>query len=369
MSGAEIDRRTPRAEERRPVSDAAIDRRTLLRGGAAALLGAGASGVLAACGDGTDAPGPHAEAVARRSIAIDYASYYPPVADLRRLVEQRAHARSAAVTFSDDAAGVEAQLATLRRWTGPRGGFRVIVIAAFDVAAVAPIARAARAQGIDVVSYLTPLPQQTAGIVVDPEHCGRLLAADAAAWAQRALGGDGQALLVRPPADPSVPDPFAPLAARAERALLDELARRAPGIEAVAATQGRGSADAQAAVARALRDYPGVRVVLCWNDAAAVGAARALGERFPADDRDRLYAGGVATAGVATRAILRELGGDGVLRCLVAPRLHDLADALVALPYGLLHGRPAREARVPVRALGDAAPRPIAAYARDYASG
>jgi ABC-type sugar transport system substrate-binding protein len=349
------------------VSGAPIDRRTLLRGGAAALLGAGAAGLLDACGQGASEPGPHASAVARRSIAIDHASYYAPIADLRRLVEARAHARGAAVTFSDDAAGTRAQLATLRQWTGPRGGFHAIVIAPFDATAVAPLARAALARGVRVVSYLTPLPRQTTGIVVDPEQCGRLLARDAAAWAQRTLGGRDQALLVRPPAQPAVPDPFAALAPLAERALLAELALRAPGLQAVAATEGQSAADAQAAVVRALHDYPGVRVVLSWSDGAAAGAAAALSARFPASEHARLYAGGVAPPGPATRATVEQAGAGGILRCLVAPRLRDLADALVDVPYGLLHGAAPRPLSVPARALTAATPRLIAAYTSDYA--
>lgn len=350
------------------MSDARIDRRTLLlRGGAAALLGPGAAGLLAACGEGASAPGPQARAVAGRSIAIDYASYYAPIAMLRRLVEARARARGAAVTFSDDAAGASAQLATLRGWAGPRGGFRVVVVAPFDAAAVALVVRGALARGVRVVSYLAPLPRQTAGIVVDPEACGRLLAHDAAAWSRGALGGRGQVLLVRPPAHPAVADPFAALAPRAERALLDELARRAPGLEAVAATEGTSAADAQAAVARALRSYPEVRVVLSWSDGAAAGAAAALAARFPAAEHARLYAGGVAPPGIATRATVEAVGVGGILRCLVAPRLRDLADALVDVPYGLLHGATPRTTVVPVRALTAAEPRLIAAYASDYA--
>jgi ABC-type sugar transport system substrate-binding protein len=353
------------------MSDAAttpLDRRTLLLRGAMALLGVGAPGLLTACGSG-DEPGPQERAVARRSIAIDYASYYPPVADLRRLVEQRAQERGARVTFSDDPSGTAAQLATLRRWTGPRGGFHALVVAPFDAAAVAPLARAAIAQDVAVVSYLTPLPRQTAAIVVDPQRSGGLLAGDAARWAHRALGGRGQALLVRPPARPAVPDPFAPLAAPAERALLDEMARRAPGIEPVAATEASAAPDAEAAVARALADYPGVRVVLCWNDATASGAARALAKALPAAERPRLYAGGIAVGGVTTDATLRELAGGGVLRALVAPRLRDLADALVDLPSALLHGVRPHDVRVPARALSAATPQLVAAYRRDYAPG
>lgn len=349
------------------MSGGPIDRRTLLRTGAAALLGAGATELLAACGASTGG-GPEARAVARRSVAIDYASYYPPVAELRRLVEREAAARGALVTFSDDAAGSAAQVANLRRWSGPRGGFRAIVVAPFDAAALAPLADAALARGIALVSYLAPLPRQTARIVVDPDGAGRLLAADAAAWARRTLGGAGQALLVSP-TRPAVPDPFAPLAAPAQRALLDELARHAPRVEPVAVTEAIGAADAQAAVARALQDYPRVRLVLCWNDATAQGAGAALAAAHPAAERPRLYAGGLALAGVATDATLAQLAAGGVLRALVAPRLRDLAGALVALPTALLHGARPRDAHVPARLLAPAASRLIDTYRRDYAAG
>jgi ABC-type sugar transport system substrate-binding protein len=354
------------------MSDARIDRRTLLRGGAAALLGTSAAGLLAACGgDGADEAGPQERAVARRSIAIDYASYYPPAADVRRLVEQRARARGARVTFSEDPSGVAAQLATLRRWSGPRGGFHAIVVAPFDAAALAPLVRDALAREIAVVSYLAPLQRQTAAIAVDPERCGRLLAADAAGWAQRALGGGdrrAQALVVRPPAAPTVPDPFAALAGRAERALLAELRRRDAHVVAVAATEATGRADAKAAVVRALQDYPDARLALCFDDTTAAGAAEALTDAVPEAERPRLYAGGIAVDGIATAASLDTLASGGVLRALVAPRVRDLADALVELPWALLHGRPPRDADVPARLLSAATPQLIATYRRDYAS-
>ncbi len=349
------------------MSAAPIDRRTLLRGGAAALLGLGATGVLAACGEDARESGPEALAVARRSIAIDYASYYAPIADLRRLAGQRARARGAAITFSADAAAASAQLATLRRWTGPRGGFHALVVAPFDAAAVAPIADAALKRGVKIVSLGASLPHETAHIGIDADRAGRLLARDAARWAQRTLGGGAQVLLVRPPAHPAVPGPFASLAPRAERALLDELAQRAPALDAVAATEGQGSADTQAAVARALRNYPHVRVVLCWGDAAASGAARALARHAPTSEHARLYVGGIAVPGIATRATLATLRSGGILRGLVAPRLRDVADALVDLPYGLLHGRAPHDVSVPLQALSAATPQPIAAYASDYA--
>ncbi len=351
------------------MSARAIDRRTLLRTSAAALLGTGAAGLLSACGGGADELGAQARAVARRSIAIDYASYYPPVADLRHLVDQRARVVGARVTFSDDASGIAAQRATLRGWSGPRGGFRALVVAPFDAAAVAPIVDDALARGIDVVSYLAPLPRQTARIVVDPAAAGRQLAADAAAWAHRALRGRGQLLLVRPPADLRVPDPFAVLAAPIERALLATLARTAPGLEPVAVTEATAAADARAAVARALQDYPHVRLALCFNDATAAGAADALAHAHAAADRPRLYAGGVALGGVATGRTLRQLSAGGVLRALVAPRLRDLADALVDVPYALLHGQPSRDAEIEARVLAAGDTELIAAYRHDYANG
>jgi hypothetical protein len=54
-----------------------------------------------------------------------------------------------------------------------------------------------------------------------------------------------------------------------------------------------------------------------------------------------------------------------VLGCLVAPRLRDLAEALVDLPFGILHGRPARTRAIPALALKPGS-RLLAEYRRDY---
>ena len=88
------------------------------------------------------------------------------------------------VTFSDDAAGdggAARDAAPLERAARrlPRDRRRAVRRAARRTARARGASRAA----IAVVSYSTPLPQQTAAIVVDPKQAGRLLADDAASWA------------------------------------------------------------------------------------------------------------------------------------------------------------------------------------------
>lgn len=353
----------------RPPTDERFDRRTLLRGalraGAGTALGLGLPAALGGCGGGGQL-NTQSRAVAGRSIAIDYASYYAPIDDLRRLVLARARATGASVTFSDDPAGAPAQAASLRTLTGDRGGFRVVVIAAFDAATVEPIAAAALKRGIAIVSYVTPLRHQTALIEVDPARTGALLATNAAAWANAHVGGHGSVLLVVPPSGVSVPDPFVAGAARSEPAIRATLAARSPNLRIAATAAAYGTPDARQAVGQALSAHPDVGIVLCWNDATAVGAAGALRDRAPAGDHSRLYAGGQGAPAITTGAALTELGRDDVLRCLVAPRLRDLADALVDLPRAVLRNQPAQTLAPPVAVL---TPRSgeLGLYARDYA--
>ncbi|MDR9372425.1 hypothetical protein Q5424_25230, partial [Conexibacter sp. JD483] len=79
----------------------------------------------------------------------------------------------------------------------------------------------------------------------------------------------------------------------------------------------------------------------------------------------RLYAGGVGAPAIATAAALDALREDPVLRCLVAPRLRDLANALVDVPYALLRRRPA-PAEPPLVVLTKGGRRTLARFAADY---
>ncbi|MDO8211693.1 substrate-binding domain-containing protein [Conexibacter sp. CPCC 206217] len=375
------------------MSGAGIGRRELLlRGAAGALAAVWLPPALAGCGAEPEQFGLHVRELAARSIAIDYASYYPPVQELRALVRERAQRVGARVTFSDDAAGAAAQRAEFGRLTSDSSGFRVVAVAPFDAAALDPLAAEAIERGIGIVTYAVSLAHQSATITADPARAGRLLARNAADWAARALPDGGDVLIVRPspsatppqpaasattpdadrsattPAAPSgapVADPFAPLARPWESALLEALAARAPQLRAVAATTAQSSADAEAAVARALRDYPGVRVVLSWNDSTAVGAASALRRAHPSGEWSGLYAGGVGAPAIASTASLDALRDDPVLRCLVAPRLRDLANALVDVPLALLRRRRPPTAPVPLTVLTPGASQ-LRAFARDY---
>jgi ABC-type sugar transport system substrate-binding protein len=256
----------------------------------------------------------------------------------------------------------------LRTLTGERGGFKVVAIAAFDAAAVDPIAAAALKDAIKIVSYVTPLAHQTAAITVDPARTGALLGAHAAQWAASRLGGRGSVLIVVPPPGQTVPDPFVAGAAKGEPAIRAALAAKAPRLHVAGTAAAYGTPDARQAVSRALSTHPDVRIVLCWNDATAVGASQALRARHPAGERARLYVGGVGAPAIATRATLERLRHDDVLRALVAPRLRDLANALVDLPRALLRGQPAHDLAPPLRVL-TASSSWLARYERDYGAG
>ena len=315
---------------RRPAAGArVITRRAFLARGAAAA--AAGPLLLAGCG-GDDAGelGPQAKALAGRSIALDYASYYAPAELIRGLAQARAAKRGAALTLSADPSGADAQLATLRRWTAKTGGFGVIVVAAFDAAQVEPVAAKALDAGIRIVPFVTPLEHKTAAITYDFAAAGRMLAGHAAARA-----GDGaRAIVVAPPVG-RVPDPFAaPAQAGAEA-----LSAAFPDAHVVKA---QAEADAADAVGGALRAEPGARVVLCWSDGAALGALHALQRRGISG----AYVGALGAPALATPRALDRLRAGGPLQALVAARPTDLAHALVDLPFALLKGGAAHDVAV-----------------------
>ncbi|WP_028067460.1 substrate-binding domain-containing protein [Solirubrobacter soli] len=308
-----------------------MNRRTFLLGTAAT--------VLAGCAGGKDDPrlNTQARAQARRSVAIDYASFYAPFEDLKRLALARAAAVGADLTFSNDANGVGEQVKQLKSWTGDRGGFNVVAIAPYDVAQVEPIAAAALKNGVAVVSYVTPLEHQSAGIVVDRAEAGRLLAADAAKHGKRAL-------VIRPPKQPPVPLPFAPGFADAEAAI--------GGMVDIAATvEAQAEADAKPVVAAALRDND-VDLILCWNDLTAVGAADVAGDR---------YVGGLGAPSLSDARAL------GRVDALAAARLSDLANALVDLPLAYAQGKKLGSTTVGVTLIKKGSPE-ADVFAKDFAA-
>ncbi|HEY6887460.1 MAG TPA: substrate-binding domain-containing protein [Solirubrobacter sp.] len=314
-----------------------VDRRTFLLGAAAT--------VFAGCAGGKDDPrlGTQARAQARKTVAIDYASYYAPIEDVKRLVGVRAAAVGADVTFSDDPSGTAAQVKQLNDWTGDRGGFNVIAVAPFDVASVEPIVAAALENGIAIVSYVTPLKHQSAGIVVDRGEAGRMLAADAVKHGKRAL-------VVRPPSKPAVPLPFAPGFAEAEKAM-------GAVVDVAATVEAQADADAQGVVEAALQRDRSIELVLCWNDLTAIGAAAAVGSRD-------VYVGGLGAPSLSDPRALRF---QGALRALVAARLSDLANALVDVPLAYAQGKQPGSRTVPVTLLKQGSPK-AGAFATDFAT-
>lgn len=316
--------------------------------------------LLAGCGSNRAAEdGAQSKQVKRTSIAIDYASYYPPIADIQRLATARAAAKGLAVTFSSDSAGAAAQAASLRTLTGARSGFGVVVVAPFDAAAAARAITPAQANGIKVVSYLQEVRGAAAAISVSPSAAATQLVTDAAGARDQTpkAAQRKRFLVVGAPATSPVPDPLAALGRASTAATVDAL--RTVGVIDPPTVTALGAADAEQAVRAAVAESPGLDTVLTWNDATALGAAQALGRRG--------YVGALALGGISAPGALRQLRRGGTpLREIVAPRLGDLATALVDVPANVLAGRTPPGEIVEAQRFTRAAPATRAALA-DYA--
>ena len=168
---------------------------------------------LAACSHSTPSSqavnGPQAQAQRSRSVAIDYASFYAPSADLKRLVLAHAEQRGVNAVFSTEQPTVAAQLASVKSFASPKSGFGALAIAPLSAPALAPVTKHVPAGGPKIVSFVVPVPGQSAEIRVDPVAAAGQLATAAAAW-NIYNTGDGSVLLLPPPSKRRCPTPSCP---------------------------------------------------------------------------------------------------------------------------------------------------------------
>jgi hypothetical protein len=248
-----------------------------------------------------------------------YPASFPPGMEI--LVDARAKQLGVGIAPNVTATAAAQAAALAVAIDEPQARKRLVVIQAVDPRDMAPRARAAIAAGVDVISYLQPLSDQTAAITADPASLGALLATDAAAWA-RDHGGTKTVLFV---SDATLAAPgSAPVVERAIRAVLARLLPHAR-VKVVGTP-----ADAFAELASA-----GGGIVLCSTDYDAGQLGQALRAHRPPEERARLYVGGVGSPSVGPGS-LAELGADDVVRGLATVRQRDLTAALVDFPAGLI---------------------------------
>jgi hypothetical protein len=184
---------------------AGLDRRTLMKRGGLLLLGASLPIPLAACGTTTPGEAPD------RTIAFLYASgpvrysvrpLNPPLGDFARLIARRGKEKKVSFGVSSsenprrslnrDVEQTEFNPATNE--SPPL--YSVIVVSAPGMPVDPGVVRAVES-GVQLVSFLYPVPHAVASITVDPERMGEMLAEDILAWAREEEGG-GDVLLVEP---------------------------------------------------------------------------------------------------------------------------------------------------------------------------
>jgi hypothetical protein len=346
-----------------------LDRRTLLRAAAASGLALGLPEVLTGCRTYIR-PAPRIP-----GYAIDVAPLPPGVQGLIA-------ARAAQIGVAPESnAGLEAVADRGAAFGGlterqQNGGFNPVydtyprdtdlAVVQAD-ATLDPVVRAVMAQGVQVISYLAPLPHQTAQIDVDPGSLGELLAMHAADWARSRLAEDATAIFVSAPDSDGVRYlPLSPSVLAAERAIRATFSRVQPRLRIT-------TVDYLEEPERALGSDPSLRIVLCANDVVALNTAQTVRHQVPRGRRDGLYVGGLGTPsigqsgtpvgqGAGVEPWMRELARDDVLRGLATVRLSDLANSLVDLPAALIRGRRPYDIRIPPVLLT-----PRSRLTRDYA--
>jgi ABC-type sugar transport system substrate-binding protein len=353
-----------------------IDRRTLLKRGGLLLLGASLPLPLSACGTTTHpaaepafgfiyASGPVEEAVMPEN---------PPLGDFARLITAQAKQHQVSVTVTK---GEEPQ-AELRTFVEPSEAesatgehppqYPVVVVSVPGIK-LDPAVRKAVEGGVQLVSFLYPLPNAAASISVDPARMGTMLGEDVAAWVGKNGGGDVLVVERKPPS-PYAPVPFTATEPKSSAALASALAAGSTKVAATVSVANEDSVEgvrAEHATRAALAANPTVRAVACLDDSAALGAARALDAAYPGE-AESLYVGGLGAPTAGSQMTIEALEGGGCFRTLVAASPGDLAAALVEVPNKLLEGGAGEDVAIRPRLLrrGSSA---LRAYARDFKPG
>ncbi len=353
-----------------------FDRRSLLKRGGLLALAASMPVPLAACGKTTQVEPDRAVAFVYASGPADEAfiPLNPPLADFARLLTDKAKEED--VNFAVTSKEPRRQLA---RYVAPTefdpatgktpAQYAVVVVSVPGLKLGPGVAKAVK-DGVKLVAFLYPIEGAAATISVDPRRMGTMLGEDVLDWARQK--GESEILLVerdKPlPYPPYSSVPFTatePQSGAALRKVIDSSGSvRIAATVTVANEDSEDGIRAEYAVRSALAAKPNLRTVVCLDDSASLGAARALAEANHGEAAD-LYVGGLGAPAASSLATLEALEGPGCLRTLVAASPAALADAMVETSSALLEGTAAEDIAVSPVLLtrGSAA---LKNYERDY---
>jgi ABC-type sugar transport system substrate-binding protein len=282
----------------------------------------GGPSLLAACsatGSSSTAKAGAPNSAMAKSIGYDFPENSLPVyANLVKFAKERASATGHQLLLDADDGKTDKEIANVQAWIDE--GLAAMVVFPLEPTSMEKMAKAAIAKGLVWVSYGGSMQNQSGAILLSPYESGQALGKDAAAWANKSLGGKGKAaFLINETID---------LTRQRDKGVADAFTKLAPGVQVVAKQFANSQQTGLQAMDSILTAHPDINVVLTVNDDGAVGAYQSLLNRGKDPKDPKIYVGGQD----GTQQAMQLIQKGGIFRATSAVRLKDIGYAIIDLP-------------------------------------
>ncbi len=231
------------------------------RFGAAVLVCVSLGGFAFAAG-GRDAAGPKKIKIGMSVLELAN----PFFVSLTNAAKEAAAEYGVELTINDPKQKVEAQVAALETFIA--SGMDAIIVTSIDPAALNPVVKKARAQGIKVVVHTTKLDEYDAWVAADEYDMGMTLGLQAGEWIRDKLGGRAEVGILNYDIIPQV--------INRKKGIIDGIKKHAPAAVVVGDQTAGSPPDGMRAAENFLQANPKIKVICGINDGGALGAYEAV---------------------------------------------------------------------------------------------
>ncbi len=205
----------------------------------------------------------------------------PFFVSLTNAAKEAAKEYGAELTINDPKQKVEAQVAALETFIS--AGMDAIIVTSIDPAALNPVVKKARAQGIKVIVHTTKLDEYDAWVAADEYEMGMTLGLQAGEWIRDKLAGKAEVGILNYDIIPQV--------INRKKGIIDGIKKYAPAAVVVGDQTAGSPPDGMKVVENFLQANPGMKVICGINDGGALGAYEAVKAAGKASDD--FFVGGI----------------------------------------------------------------------------
>jgi ribose transport system substrate-binding protein len=200
---------------------------------------------------------------------------------LTNAAKAQAKVYGAELIINDPHQKIEEQVAALETFIA--SNVDAIIVTSIDPAAINPVVKKARAQGIKVVCHTTKLAEYDAWVAADEYDMGWTLGLQAGEWVRDRLGGKAEVGILNYDIIPQV--------INRKKGIIEGIKKYAPNITVVGDATAGSPPDGMKAVENFLQAHPNIKVICGINDGGSLGAYEAV--KAAGKATDDFFIGGI----------------------------------------------------------------------------